>query len=1354
DIENSTSFHLLSVVPTTDTLATYKYELNAYVIPTSAQLAFRWYNTDSCAHCKIDDILMDSLELCLTPTVSNIAVLSDTSVAISLTAGWNESHWLAEYGVTGFVRGTGDSVEIFSNNFVINGLTPSTKYDFYVQSLCDSVNSSNWSIVKRFTTPCEATTIPYYENFESYPATNYGVVGVIPTCWNLISGASNANYYSRISTYYAPYGNGLLMTSSSVTYGKNNYVVLPWFSSNLNGLKISFASKMDNATLGTLSLGYVTNIDADNSFVELQRFSNSTAIVPHNFSFENSVIPDGARIAFRWNFNMSLSMNCNIDNIAVEFIPCEPVDSVEVSNIMMTTADLSWKPGDDEPAWKVEYGVTGFTPGAGDTVLTVDTNYITLTNLIGNRTYDVYVRAACEEANQSPNSQAVTFTPYCITFADTVFESACDHFQWLDTTFTQSGIYVDTLYQAATYSCDSVVTLNLTIYPIYSQFDTLVICQNDLPYTWRDTVFEVGTDSNDFTFYRTTMNGCDSVVHLNLSVNPSYYPIENETICQNDLPYTWRDTIFEAGTQTGSYILFRHTENGCDSIVTLQLIVNPSYYQTEIEHICQNDLPYTWRDTTLQVGTISAVHTFYRHSQLGCDSIVTFVLMVKPAVDEIVTENICRSELPYTWRDTIFAEGTISGEYHFFRHARNSCDSTITLHLTVNESATENVVENICNTDLPYTWRDTTFEVGTVTGSYRFARQTTKGCDSLVTLSLNVNSAFYQDTTAVICQSELPFIFKDTVFYENTTSGIYRLPRQTAAGCDSVYTLNLTINPTYTDQLNFSICQNELPYTWRDTTFDVNTLTGDYSFIKSSIADCDSITTLHLTIYESYNETISLSVCENELPIAWRGNVIPHGTTTGVYTYNETSIHGCDSTVVLNLTVDPTYRQSENLTICRNDLPYMWRDTIFQVGSHSGTFLFETQSHTGCDSTVILKLTINDNYDFAETVTVCKSELPYTWRDTTFMNGTISDTYTFYRQSVNGCDSVVTLHLTVNETYYQTENAAICENDLPYTWRDTIFGIGTIDGDYHFARTTRNGCDSMVTLTLTVLPAYHSQITLDICQNELPYEWNDTVFGVGTPSGAYTFNHPSVAGCDSLLTLQLNVYPTYQQTEAMVICENELPYIWRDTTFQRGTSSGVYYFQNLSENGCDSLVTLALIVNPSYELEEETVICDNGFPFQWRDTVFEIGTTTNDYIFTRQSIKGCDSIVTLHLTVHPTYHQNVGLVICQNDLPYTWRDTTFEVGTHSRNFLFYKESQEGCDSIVTLTLTVNPSYEQVFNVEICENDFPYSWQDTTFLSGTESGTYIFHYTSISNCDSNIILNLTIHPSYRIDADLT
>ncbi|MDD6582709.1 MAG: T9SS type A sorting domain-containing protein, partial [Bacteroidales bacterium] len=86
---------------------------------------------------------------------------------------------------------------------------------------------------------------------------------------------------------------------------------------------------------------------------------------------------------------------------------------------------------------------------------------------------------------------------------------------------------------------------------------------------------------------------------------------------------------------------------------------------------------------------------------------------------------------------------------------------------------------------------------------------------------------------------------------------------------------------------------------------------------------------------------------------------------------------------------------------------------------------------------------------------------------------------------------------------------------------------------------------------------------------------------------------------------------------------------------------------------------------------------------------------SGDYVQTFTNMNGCDSVVTLHLTIYEPETELVELTLCENDLPYHYVngdiDTIFEVGTPNLSvFNFQFSTSHGCDSVVTLTLTIEP----------------------------------------------------------------
>ena len=305
------------------------------------------------------------------------------------------------------------------------------------------------------------------------------------------------------------------------------------------------------------------------------------------------------------------------------------------------------------------------------------------------------------------------------------------------------------------------------------------------------------------------------------------------------------------------------------------------------------------------------------------------------------------------------------------------------------------------------------------------------------------------------------------------------------------------------------------------------------------------------------------------------------------------------------------------------------------------------QSQAGCDSVVTLTLVVNQNVTGSETITICQNQLPYTWNGQTLTQGGQA---TATLQSQAGCDSVVTLTLVVNQNVTGSETITICQNQLPYTWNGQTLTQG---GQATATLQSQAGCDSVVTLTLVVNQNVTGSETITICQNQLPYTWNGQTL---TQGGQATATLQSQAGCDSVVTLTLVVNQNVTGSETITICQNQLPYTWNGQTLTQGGQATATL---QSQAGCDSVVTLTLVVNQNVTGSETITICQNQLPYTWNgQTLTQGGQATA----TLQSQAGCDSVVTLTLVVNQNVTGSETITICQNQLPYTWNGQTLTQG--------------------------------------------------------------------------------------------
>ena len=144
-----------------------------------------------------------------------------------------------------------------------------------------------------------------------------------------------------------------------------------------------------------------------------------------------------------------------------------------------------------------------------------------------------------------------------------------------------------------------------------------------------------------------------------------------------------------------------------------------------------------------------------------------------------------------------------------------------------------------------------------------------------------------------------------------------------AAGCDSIATLHLIINPVVTGEETITICEAALPYSWNNQSI---TAAGDYTATLVSAAGCDSIATLHLIINPVVTGEETITICEAALPYSWNNQSI---TAAGDYTATLVSVNGCDSIATLHLIINPVVTGEETITICEAALPYSWNNQVY-----------------------------------------------------------------------------------------------------------------------------------------------------------------------------------------------------------------------------------------------------------------------------------------------------------------------------------------------------------------------------------------------------------------------------------------
>ena len=184
---------------------------------------------------------------------------------------------------------------------------------------------------------------------------------------------------------------------------------------------------------------------------------------------------------------------------------------------------------------------------------------------------------------------------------------------------------------------------------------------------------------------------------------------------------------------------------------------------------------------------------------------------------------------------------------------------------------------------------------------------------------------------------------------------------------------------------------------------------------------------------------------------------------------------------------------------------------------------------TGCNRSESVYIAVHETTYGIDEVTACDS---YTWIDgITYTEST--DTPTFTHTNANGCDSIVTLHLTMSHSVSSTDQATICPSELPYEYHGNIFNEADT---YNVSLMAANGCDSIVTFTLNVYEGYSETINLEICEYDMPYTYEGDILA---EAGTYTYTTPG-SPCDNIVIVNLTVHEQPEITVSQSTNGNEI----------------------------------------------------------------------------------------------------------------------------------------------------------------------------------------------------------------------
>ncbi len=437
---------------------------------------------------------------------------------------------------------------------------------------------------------------------------------------------------------------------------------------------------------------------------------------------------------------------------------------------------------------------------------------------------------------------------------------------------------------------------------------------------------------------------------------------------------------------------------------------------------------------------------------------------------------------------------------------------------------------------------------------------------------------------------------------------------------DSAHVINATITPTIDiSNMPQNICQGE------DFYYQLPALSGG---------------TYYWTGPNGFNSSDSILSIPN-MDTSAQGNYAVYYSTGSC----------ASDTSIFNIIVNPNYSIAQNFFLCPNDSIYL--NGAYQF--NSGTFYDSLQSIAGCDS--IITTTINFGDTIFNSISICNG-------DSALIAGNYQNSagiYTSTYLSVQNCDSTIQTTLNVFDTYLFQDTIDICHSDSALFNNQFYFSSGL----YVDSLTSTDGCDSIYTLLLNVLPPNESYSNSNICEGDSLLIFQN----FETTSGIYNEVYTSINGCDSTHYITLNVDSISHTNTTNNKCAGDSVYLENEYQFQ----TGIYLDTLLNQNGCDSILLTQLNIHNLSSSFDTVAACGN---FYWSSNS-QSYTVSGDYINHSTNQFGCDSIIHLNLNV---------FAIEQTEITYPFYcDSTY----FNDRWVYYSEvivdtivSSNGCDSLV------------------------------------------------------------------------
>ena len=442
-----------------------------------------------------------------------------------------------------------------------------------------------------------------------------------------------------------------------------------------------------------------------------------------------------------------------------------------------------------------------------------------------------------------------------------------------------------------------------------------------------------------------------------------------------------------------------------------------------------------------------------------------------------------------------------------------------------------------------------------------FQLQNTNGCDSLVFVNLTILPEIVSSFTATLCRDQEANI-GGNLFNESNPMGTVVLPAASVTGCDSTIIVQLDFQDASLNFINDFLCRGS-SVTYNGKLYDENRLTGLDTLDIPSVGGCDSVLVINLTLVEPSAGAASFNTCDQSFSVNLEGNIYDFNNPSGQFISSMPNINGCDSVVNVSINFLPEASSNLNPIVCSGDSFTLGGET-FDQDNPTGIVRFAGQAANGCDSIVYVRLSFIEPAMGEFTQFTCDPEFNISIGGIVFDAGNPTGVAILENAAANGCDSMVNVEIVFLESIQGTMDLNTCNQNFSIVIGNTTFDVNNPSGVVILPQAAANGCDSIVNVSINF-----SAPSLEISVEESPC--------------------PGETGTLEILSFGGQGPFTISGTFSSELTANTLP------LSIPGISPGTYTLQIVSADQCSSTAQFTIVTLPEPVVNISSTIAAGGF---------------------------------------------------------------------------------------------------------------------------------------------------------------